>query len=192
MHFRRILGAFVASAALTFAPATAAVAYEDVDEGLVVSDTNPEPGEPFEVVVEAGVESPEATLAVTSEDPSVGDDTIEIAGSQSMTKETAAGAATFTVTLHVEGTYSLVGTDASGEVVGEATVVVGDGTAGDEDGGDTDEAEGGASPTSPTGGLLPDTGADTTTTLLAVGGGLLLLGGAVVLLLARRRGAQLG
>lgn len=176
MNFRRILSACAASAVLALAPLSGAVAYQGADETVATTETNPDAGEPFNVEVDAGADSPEATLTVSSDDPAVGDDDIEIAGSQSMTKATTDGVAQFDVTLYVEGTYALVGTDASGQVVGESTVVVGDGAAA----GDT------------AAGVLPDTGSDATTMVLAAGGGLLLLGGAVALLLSRRRGAHAG
>jgi LPXTG-motif cell wall-anchored protein len=194
MTFGRILGSVFAAAALTVAPAGAALGYGGADEEVVVTDTNPAPGESFEVVVDAGADSPEATLTITSSDPSVPDSVIEIAGTQSMTKATTpAGTATFTVTLYVEDTYTLVGTDADGNVVGESTVVVGDGEPG-EPGGDGDggeEAAGGGGGSN-AGAILPATGADTTTTLVGLGGGLLVLGGVVALMLSRRRNAQLG
>jgi LPXTG-motif cell wall-anchored protein len=190
MTLGRILGSAAASAALVLlAPAGVASAYTGPDEFVAVSETNPEPGEPFEVIVDAGAESPEATLTITSSDPSVPDDAIEIAGTQSMTKATTAGIAEFTVTLYAEDAYTLVGTDASGNVVGRSTVVVGDGEPGEPGGGD--EAAGGGGGTN-TGAILPATGADTTTTLLAVGGGVLVLGGVTALVLSRRRSHQAG
>lgn len=191
MNFRHILGGVIASTALVLAPLSGAFAYEETGEALVVTETNPEPGETFEVAVDAGADSPEATLTVSSDDPAVDDGDIEIAGTQSMTKATTAGVAEFAVTLYVEGTYSLVGTDASGQVVGESTVVVGDGAAGEGDAGG-DAGAGASDGGGTSAGVLPDTGSDTATTLLSLGGGLLLLGGAAVLLLSRRRSSQAG
>jgi LPXTG-motif cell wall-anchored protein len=193
MTFGRILGSVFAAAALTVAPAGAAFGYGGADEEVVVTETNPAPGESFEVVVDAGADSPEATLTITSSDPSVPDDAIEIAGTQSMTKATTAGVAEFTVTLYVEDTYTLVGTDVDGNVVGESTVVVGDGEPGEADGGgDAGEETAAGGGGSNTGAILPATGADTTTTLVGLGGGLLVLGGAAALVISRRRNAQLG
>jgi LPXTG-motif cell wall-anchored protein len=189
MTFGRILGSVVAAAALTVAPAGAVFGYGGAAEFVAVSETNPEPGESFEVAVDAGPDSPEATLTITSSDPSVPDDAIEIAGTQSMTKATTAGIAEFTVTLYAEDAYTLVGTDASGNVVGRSTVVVGDGEPGEAGGGD--EAAGGGGGTN-TGAILPATGADTTTTLVALGGGVLVLGGVTALVLSRRRSHQAG
>lgn len=175
MTMRRMLGAVAATAALVLVPTTAS-AYNGEDEALVVTDSNVEPGEPFTVVVDAGAGSDEATLTVTSEDPDVSDDAIEIAGSQSLTKATnAAGVAEFTVTLFVEGAYTLVGTDEAGNVVGESTVVVGDGEAGEEA---AEES-----------GVLPSTGAGSNMTLLG-GGGALLLAAGTALLITRRRKAH--
>jgi LPXTG-motif cell wall-anchored protein len=188
---RRMIGAAVAATALVLVP-TASFGYEGDAEVLVVTDGNPESGEPFEVIVEAGPESDEATLTVTSEDPDVSDDAIDIAGTQSMTKATnAAGAATFTVTLYVEGRYVLQGFDEAGNLVGESMVVVGDGEPGSEDGDAQggDEAAGGGG-TSAGGVALPDTGSSTGTMLLGGAGALLLAGGAA-LLYTRRRNTQL-
>jgi LPXTG-motif cell wall-anchored protein len=196
MMLRRMIGTVAAAAALALVPAGATFAYEDDAETLVVTDGNPEPGEPFEVIVEAGPESDEATLTVTSEDPDVSDDAIEIAGTQSMTKATnAAGAATFTVTLYVEGRYVLQGFDEAGNLVGESMVVVGDGEPGSEDGtaDDGDEAAGGGGSGGANAGggiTLPDTGASTGTMLLGGAGALLLAGGAALLYI-RRRNTQL-
>jgi LPXTG-motif cell wall-anchored protein len=194
---RRMIGAAVAATALVLVP-TGSFGYEGDAEVLVVTDGNPEPGEPFEVIVEAGPESDEATLTVTSQDPDVSDDAIDIAGTQSMTKATnAAGAATFTVTLYVEGRYVLQGFDEDGNLVGESMVVVGDGEPGSEDGnaegGDAeggDEATGGGGTSAGGGVTLPDTGSSTGTMLLG-GAGALLLAGGVALLYTRRRNTQL-
>jgi LPXTG-motif cell wall-anchored protein len=179
MTFRRVLGCALAALALTLVP-TAAFAgdgYDGDDEALLVSDTNPGVGEPFTVVV--NTDTDEATLTVTSQDSSVPDSDIEIAGTQSMTKATTGGAAEFTVTLHAAGRYDLVGTDANGDRVGSAVVVVGGASAGGDDTGD-DGALGG----------LGDTGADSGTLLLAGAGALLLAGGGAVMLVARRRGTS--
>ena len=128
MTVRRILGCAAAVIfAIALSPSTA-LAYEGDDSVLVVSDTNPAPGQPFNVQVDAGADSDEATLTVTSQGSSVAadDDDIEIAGTQSLTKPTNAGVAQFTVTIHVAGRYNLVGFDAAGNRVGQSVVVVGD------------------------------------------------------------------
>ena len=125
MTVRRILGCAAAVIfAIALSPSTA-LAYEGDDSVLVVSDTNPAPGQPFNVQVDAGADSDEATLTVTSQGSSVAadDDDIEIAGTQSLTKPTNAGVAQFTVTIHVEGRYNLVGFDAAGNRVGQSVVV---------------------------------------------------------------------
>ena len=192
MTVRRILGC---AAAVIFAIAlspSAAVAYEGDDNVLVVSDTNPAPGQPFNVQVDAGADSDEATLTVTSQGSSVAadDDDIEIAGAQSLTKPTNAGVAQFTVTIHVEGRYNLVGFDAAGNRVGQSVVVVGDGATG-SGGGDEGAGSGaaGASAGSSTGGGLPLTGVDGSTAIIG-GAGLLLVAGGVALVASRRRGSQ--
>jgi LPXTG-motif cell wall-anchored protein len=178
MTFRRALGCVLAGFALTLVP-TAALAgegYEGGDEALVVGDTTPGVGEPFRVVV--NTDTAEATLTVTSQDSSVPDSDIEIAGTQSMTKATTAGAAEFTVTLHAAGRYDLVATDANGDQVGSAVVVVG-AAAGGDTGDDGDEGALGG---------LGDTGMGSGTTLMLGAGVLLLVGGGAVMLVSRRRG----
>ena len=92
MTLRHLFASLIAVSAVVLSP-TAALAYEGDDDVLVVSDANPQPGEPFTVRVDAGPESDEATLSITSESPGVSDDDIEIAGTQSMTKPTTAGVA---------------------------------------------------------------------------------------------------
>ena len=193
MTVRRILGC---AAAVIFAIAlspSAAVAYEGDDSVLVVSDTNPAPGQPFNVQVDAGADSDEATLTVTSQGSSVAtdDDDIEIAGTQSLTKPTNAGVAQFTVTIHVAGRYNLVGFDAAGNRVGQSVVVVGDGATGSGGGGDEGAGSGaaGSSAGSSSGGGLPLTGVDGSTALIG-GAGLLLVAGGVALVASRRRSSQ--
>jgi LPXTG-motif cell wall-anchored protein len=167
-----------------------------VPEDVVVSETTPEEGEPVEVIVAAGEESPEATLTVTSDPASIPDSAIQIAGTQSSTKATTAGAATFNVTLFEEGRYALTGYDANGEVVGETMLVVGDAAPGGGaggTGGDTDAGAGAGSDDSDafgsTGGL-GDTGTAAGTALIGGAGVVLLLGGGA-LLYSRRRKATL-
>ena len=192
MTVRRILGC---AAAVIFAIAlspSSALAYEGDDSVLVVSDTNPAPGQPFNVQVDAGADSDEATLTVTSQGSSVAadDNDIEIAGTQSLTKPTNAGVAQFTVTIHVAGRYNLVGFDAAGNRVGQSVVVVGDGATG-SGGGDEGAGSGaaGASAGSSSGGGLPLTGVDGSTALIG-GAGLLLVAGGVALVASRRRSSQ--
>ena len=192
MTVRRILGC---AAAVIFAIAlspSSALAYEGDDSVLVVSDTNPAPGQPFNVQVDAGADSDEATLTVTSQGSSVAtdDDDIEIAGTQSLTKPTNAGVARFTVTIHVEGRYNLVGFDAAGNRVGQSVVVVGDGVGG-SGGGDEGAGSGaaGASAGASAGGGLPLTGVDGSTAIIG-GAGLLLVAGGVALVASRRRTSQ--
>lgn len=189
MNLGRTLGLLLLSALLVLSPSVAFADYHGDSETMLVSETNPEPGEPFEIVVDTGTgaDNDEATLTVTSQDPGVPDSAIEIAGSQSMTKSTVAGKARFTVTLYVEDTYTLVGRDEFGNVVGRTTVVVGDGQRGGGDaGGDGDEAAAGGAAGGAVGGLGA-TGASVATTALAVGGSALVLAGGALLLVRRRR-----
>lgn len=190
MLLGRTLGTVVATVALVLAPtAVFAGEYGGEDEDMIVTNTNPEPGEPFEVIVDTGTgaDNDEATLTVTSQDPGVPDSAIEIAGSQSMTKATTAGRANFTVTLNVEDAYTLVGRDEFGNVVSRATVVVGDGARGSGDAGGSGEAAAGGSAGSAAGGGLGATGASVGTTALALGGSALVLAGGALLLVRRRR-----
>lgn len=186
MNLTRAFAGLLVAAALTLTPANAfAGEYGGDDEDMIVTDTNPEPGEPVEVVVDTGTgaDNDQATLTVTSQDDSVSDDSINIAGSQSLTKSTVAGKARFTVTLYVEDAYTLVGRDEFGNVVARTTLIVGDGVRGAGDGttdGD-DSAAGGSA------GGLGSTGASVATTALAVGGSGLVLAGGALLLVGRRR-----
>lgn len=189
MIIRRVLGAAVASAALVLAP-VAATAYTGPEEDVEVTDPTPAPGQPFGVSVDAGPDSAEATLTVTSDDPAVDDEDIEIAGTQSMTKATVNGVADFTVTLHVESNYSLIGYDEDGNVVAETVVTVGDGEAGRAGTGGDVEAGAGTDAGADAGAGLPDTGSSTTSMLLGGTGALLVLGGAAMVV-GRRRRAQL-
>lgn len=202
MFFGRTLGSVLVAAALVLAPAPAfAAPYAGDDEDIYVTETNPDEGEPFDVVVDAGTgrDNDEVTLTVSSLNPRVPDGAIEIAGSQSMTKNTVAGKANFSVTLYEEARYRLVGRDEFGNVVGRAMVVVGDGGRGTGGGGGNgnggDNAGGGAGNNAGGSGLagavggLGDTGASGLTTALGLGGGALLLAGAGVLV-ARRRGME--
>jgi len=200
MFFGRTLGSVLVAAALVLAPAPAlAGVYPGDDEDILVTETNPEEGEPFGVVVDTGTgaDNDEATLTVRSLNPRVPNGAIEIAGSQSMTKDTVAGKAEFTVTLYEEARYQLVGRDEFGNVVGRAMVVVGDGGRGtgggggngggnDNGGGAAGNNAGGSGLAGAVGGL-GDTGASSLTTALGLGGGALLLAGGGVLLARRRR-----
>lgn len=187
----RTFGSVIAAAALVLVPSTAfAGNYPGDSEDMIVTETNPEPGEPFEVIVDTGTgaDNDEATLTVTSQDPGVPDSAIEIAGSQSMTKSTVAGRATFTVTLNVEDAYTLVGRDEFGNVVARATVVVGDGARAGGGGGDAGGSPGAAAGGSAGGAAgLGATGASVGTTALAIGGSALVLAGGGLLLVRRRR-----
>lgn len=187
MSFPRCVGSLVFAAAVAMSPTTAVAGeYGGDEERVVVTDTNPEPGDPVEVVVDAGTgaDNDEVTLTITSQDPGVPDSAIDIAGSQSMTKSTVAGKARFTVTLHVEDAYSLVGRDEFGNVISRVTLVVGDGTR--AGGGGSDGSVGGSAGGT-TGAGLGATGASVTTTALGLGGGALVLAGGALLMTRRRR-----
>jgi len=179
---RRVLSTAAAAAALVLAP-TAAMAYVGDDYDASIEDTTVAPGEPFDVTLEGPVENPSFSLTVASD--AVADSDIEIAGSQTATKATVDGDATFAVTLHEEAVYTVTGVNAAGDVVLEAEVVVGDGVAGDDDAaaGD-DDADG---DDNAAGVTLPDTGSSSTP--LVIGAAALLAAGAGVLVFARRQQA---
>lgn len=178
MSFVRVLGALLVAVVAVLVPSSAH-AYPPAPEAISISVTNPAPGEPFQIFVDSA-EGPTVTVTITSQTPGIPDNDIEIAGSQSMTKETTGGEATFTATLYSEGRYDVVATDAEGDRVGESIVVVGDGVPG-ETGDDVTEA-----------GVLPDTGSDVTTLVAAGAGALLLLAGVAALVVTRRRDPQAG
>lgn len=199
MTVLRLLGSLLVAAALVLMPTTAVAGeYPGPGEEMVVTETNPEPGEPFETVVSAGADSEEATLTVTSDDA---DDTdIDIAGTQSQTVATTPGGiARFTVTLHAEGVYTLISYDENMNVIERSQVVVGDGAPAGDGGGADDGAEDGAGAggTGSAGGDsgagigLGDTGAGSSSLLLGGAGVLLLVGGGAALLHSRRRKLQL-
>lgn len=169
---RRALAGLFAAALLVLAP-SAAFGYAEDDFDIAVSTANPAPGETFTVEVTAPTGA-DVTLTVTAE--GVSDDDIEIAGTKSMTKTAVDGSAVFSVTLHEEAVYVLIATDADGNEIGTAQVVVGDGGEGAPAApGAGDDAAGPA---------LPETGA--TATPLIIGGAALLLAGGAALYLARR------
>ncbi|UNX55367.1 LPXTG cell wall anchor domain-containing protein [Georgenia sp. TF02-10] len=194
----RRLATAAATAVLVLSPA-AAFAYTGDPYDLDVPGQVAE-GQPFQVVLEGPVENPQFTLTVASD--AVPDSAIEIAGSQSLTKPTAAGVSTFSVTLHEEAVYSLTGVNAAGDVVESATITVGTpGTGGGAPGAGAGGAgAGGAGAgqgagagagqgTSATGqSNLPRTG--TTSAPLVAGAAALLAAGAGTMAYARRRQAQ--
>lgn len=187
MTLLRFGASLLMAAALILVPSAAfADRYPPNPTGLIISDTNPEPGQPFEVIVDTRRQSDTATLTITSDDADNSD--IEIAGTQSMTKGTnAEGVATFTVTLWAEGVYTAIGEGENG-VVGRGQIVVGDGVPGGNGAarsGTTEGSDSGA------GFGLGDTGAGSSSALLAGGGVLLLAGGGAALLYSRRRKMQL-
>jgi LPXTG-motif cell wall-anchored protein len=168
----RIASAVLAAGIVVAAPA-AAFAYPADEYDVATSDTTPAVGEPFTVTIDGPEENPEITLTISS--PTVADGDIEIAGTQSLTKATAAdGSATFTVTLWEEATYTLVATDAEGNVIATQTI-----TAVEEG------AAGGAGAAGGGVAALPQTGSETTAYI--AGAGLLVAGGAAAVVYANRR-----
>src|SRR5690625_4046091 len=117
---RRALAGLLTAALLVLAP-TAAFGYGDVEYDID-APSNPAPGEPFTVVVTAPTGT-EVTLTITAD--GVDDDAIQIAGTKALTKTAVDNEAVFTVTLFEEAVYSLVATDADGNVLASSQVVVG-------------------------------------------------------------------
>jgi LPXTG-motif cell wall-anchored protein len=165
MNLRRITSVALIGGFLAAAPTVAAAEYAADEYDVAVTDTTPEVGEPFTVTVEGPEGNPEITLTISS--PAVPDGAIEIAGTQSLTKATVDGEATFTVTLEEEATYTLVATDADGTVLSTQTI-----TAIEAAGGD-----GGA--------MLPQTGSDATAYI--AGAVLLVAGGVAAVVVTNRR-----
>ncbi|WP_188522280.1 peptidase [Isoptericola cucumis] len=148
---------------------------------MTVSVTTATVGVPFAV----NLSGPAGNASFTLEIPGVDDDAIEVAGAQ--TAVTTDGAASFSVTLPEEGTYTLTGTDAEGQVVGSASVTaVAAGSDGGGVGSVTDDGTVGVSAEDGSdGGILAVTGASSAPYLLAAAG--LLVAGLVALLAARAR-----
>lgn len=162
---RRAFSIAAATAALLLVPASA-MAYTGNDYQVV--DAPPavvSEGTPFDITVTGPAANPSITLTITAP-AAVPDSAIRIAGTQSATKATTNGAATFTVTLTEEANYNITAVDAAGTVILETSVVVGD-----------------AVPTAD--GALPDTGSSNLP--LIAGAGALLAVGAGVVVYARRQ-----
>jgi LPXTG-motif cell wall-anchored protein len=170
--YRRVLSTAAATAAIILAP-TAALAYVDDDYQADVPGSVAQ-GVPFDINLEGPNEN--ALFGLTIASANVPNSAIEIAGSQSLQKNTVNGAATFSVTLHEEAVYSVTAVDAAGETVETAQITVGDPS-------DDDAANNGDDTAS--GGSLPDTGASSTP--LVVGAAALLAAGAGALVFARRQ-----
>nr|KEP23820.1 hypothetical protein DA06_04300 [Georgenia sp. SUBG003] len=186
-----MLSTAAAAAALVLAP-TAALAYpggpEDDDYDVVVGPpASVAQGVPFDITLEGPNENALFGLRIAS--ANVPNSAIEIAGEQYLEKSTTAGAATFAVTLNEDAVYEVTGTNAAGDVVLEADVVVGEG---DPAPAPTDDPTDGTVPGGDDGdaaadGQLPDTGSSSTP--LVIGAAALLAAGAGVLVFARRQQA---
>ena len=181
MFRRAVLVAAAAALALILAPSAAMAAYNAPGFSATVSNPSPATGQPFNVVLSGAKANEAITLTITSDPASISSDSIQIAGTKSLTKTAnASGVATFAVTLTAGGTYTLALTNASGAVLSTQTVTAHAAGAGGASGVVAGGASGAGS-----GGQLSRTGFEGTG--IAVGGGLLVLAGAGAMVVARRR-----
>lgn len=164
------LGAAVFAIALV--PA-AAQAYPAPPVTITVSDPTPGVNEPITVSI-TGLETAQtATNTTTSQDASIPDSAIEIAGVAALTKDVPGDSVTFTHRFAANGVYTVKVTTDNGLEIPAQMITVGTSTGG----GSGDSADGGSK--------LPDTGSNGMVGMAALGGGLFLAGG-VGLYLVRR------
>ena len=164
-----VAAAAVAALALILVP-SAAMAYNAPGFTSTVSDPSPAVGQPNSVVISGADANSPVTLTITSDPATLSNDSIQIAGTKSLTKTAnASGVATFSVTLNASGNFAVVATNAAGAVISTLTLSA--------------HAAGAAAGTG--GAVLSSTGFDGMP--LAVGGGVLVLVGAGAVLVARRR-----
>lgn len=154
-------------------PTAAHADYEDTDNGVIVTEASPSPGQPFDVAV-VDCDSNRVSIVV---DAPAGAVTIDGTVTTKATNPTKDCEAVFKVAIDAEGTFTITGYDQAGEVLGVQMVTVDDGVG----------PAGGSPDTVIQSGTLPDAGSDGSTTVLGVGGLLLLGAGVGVLLLGRRR-----
>jgi len=155
-------------------------------EDATVSDTNPDPGEPFTFSAAGFQPGSEVTITVNTDDATVAPASVT---AQTVTADST-GVASASITIDVEGTYTItasgIGADGQPLTVSE-TVVVGDGTAGS---GVVSDGAAGSGVVSDDGEALPRTGADGIAGQLWAGVGLLGLGAGLVALTVSRRRAS--
>ncbi|MFC7404623.1 hypothetical protein [Georgenia alba] len=104
------------------------------DPGQVsLSEFHPRAGETFQVYVETSV-ADEVTIEIASHNPTIPDESIEIAGAASATAPVEDGVATFDVTIDEPSRYSVEATSSEdGSFIGAASfTVIGDGHGGDD------------------------------------------------------------
>lgn len=167
---RRTVLVAAAAVALILAP-TAAMAYDAPGFTSTVSDSTPALGQPVTVVISGADANAPVTLTITSNPASLSNDTIQIAGTKSLTKTAnASGVVSFTVTLTGVGSFLLTATNAAGAVISTQTLTV---------------AAAGAASGGVAGAQLSRTGFEGMP--LVVGGGVLVLLGAGAVVIARRR-----
>lgn len=169
---------FVAAGAVAltlFAAPTAAFAYAPTPT-IGVTDATPAVGQSVTVTITNAAPGEAVTLTVSV--PGIPDSAIQIAGTQSLTKNADAnGVATFTVTISAAGTATITAVGAQSGDLGTTSVTVATGA------GSGPVAEGAAP-----GSTLPQTGANAAGLGILAGG--LLVAGAGSVVLVRRSKAR--
>lgn len=165
----RILRVLAAAALAALVTTSAAQAYPAPEITVTISDSSPGIGEPFVVSATDLGDATEATLTVTSQDESVPDSAIEIAGTQALTKPVVDESVSFTVTLSEAGVYDIVLTTDAGSSVSQVVTVGAEAAGGDVS--------------------LPSTGDSSSVIIGGVAAGLLALGLVIVLMVRRSRRA---
>ncbi|PWD51927.1 peptidase [Serinibacter arcticus] len=159
---------------------TAAQAYPAPPVPVSVSSLNPAPGEPVTVTAGGLETATVATMTVTSEDPSVPDATITIAGTASLTKDVPGSTVEFSVTHTVEGVYTHQITTDAGHDLPAQVVTVGTPSSGSGSGSGAGAGSGSSSGTGSDAGAAASAGGLAETGVGSVGGLALLAGGLVV------------
>lgn len=160
-------------AALVVTPGLAVAGTYGAGEGATVSDTNPEPGEPFSFSASGFETGTTVTITINRHGATI----VQAANIVRTVTANTSGAARATITIDLEGSYTITasGRGADGEPLVVSAEVVGDGVAGSNvlsDGG---------------GSTLPRPGAKGIEVQIWAGAGLLLVGATLVALTVRRR-----
>jgi len=126
---RRSLALLGALLLALLVPATAH-AYVPSDYTCTVTVGTATVGDPFVISCDGPEGNVTLTLTITSTDPAVPDEAIEIAGTATETVATSGGAASFTTTLDQAGTYTIAVTDADGVLLTSQTITAVTGSTG--------------------------------------------------------------